>query len=113
MGTDDRAWSVPDVCSHCASAHKESLFGSMDSLNITSGSTSILIIVFFVFLIEKIFHMSHKLARETPFYSIVAAIEKEMMIVGCVAFFFKVIVNLSHFLDKEWLHSLEYAGEEQ
>lgn len=95
----------------CAHAASESLFGALSSLDVTLGSTSIFIVVFCVIVCEKIFHASHILTVESPFHTMVLAIEKEMMIVGCMAFFFKIIVGAANNLAYSWVHALEYAGE--
>lgn len=86
-----------------------SLFGSLSHIDVIDGTLSILIIVVAVLMVEKVFHGLHAITHDTPFADMVSAIEKELMIVGCMAFIFKIIVNTTHFLNEKWLHALEYA----
>ncbi len=87
-----------------------SLFGSLSYILIFQGSLSVVIIVFAVLAVEKAFHGLHTITHDTPFADMVSAIEKEMMIVGCMAFIFKIIISTSSFLNADWLHALEFAG---
>lgn len=93
-----------------ASHSSLNLFGSLVSIDVVQGTVAIFIIVFAVLLVEKIFHGLHSITHDTPFQDMVSAIEKELMIVGCMAFAFKIIINTTSFLDASWLHALEYAG---
>ncbi len=87
-----------------------SLFGSVDALNATIGTIAILIIIGAVQLVEYLFHGLHALTHDTPFQQMVSTIEKELMIVGCTAFIFKITINAKHFLTADWFYALEYAG---
>ena len=53
--------------------------------------------------------LRNQLTHDTTFKDMVLAIEKELTIVGCMAFIFKIILNTSTFLDQHWILSLEYA----
>lgn len=86
-----------------------SVFGSLPYLEPEAGACSMLIIVGAVIVVEKFFHILHRLTHDTPFQDMVSAIEKELMIVGCMAFIFKVLVNAANFLSEPWLEALEYA----
>ena len=87
----------------------DTIFGTMIDLNPMAGSLSILIIVVAVICTEKVFEGLHEVTRDTPFSDMVSAIEKELMIVGSMAFIFKIVVNTTTFLDHSWLAALEYA----
>lgn len=89
---------------------EHSLFGSVDALNAVIGTVAIVIIIAAVQLVEYLFHSLHGLTHDTPFEQMVATIEKELMIVGCTAFIFKIIINVKHFLSTDWFYALEYAG---
>lgn len=93
-----------------SSSSSHSLFGIMVDIRSYTGSISIIVIVFAVLFVEKVFHGLHALTHDTPFQDMVSAIEKELMIVGSMAFIFKVIINTTSFLNEEWLVALEYAG---
>jgi len=86
-----------------------SIFGSMTHLEPKAGAVSIVIIVVSVILVEMFFGFLNSLTKETPFEDMVLAIEKELMVVGCMAFVFKVIVNVGDFLPMNWFLALEYA----
>ena len=88
-----------------------SLFGALLSISPTDGTLAILITVALIVLFETLFHKMQGLTKDTPFQDMVSAIEKELMIVGCLAFLFKVILNAnSLLLSHEWTHALEFAG---
>lgn len=97
---------------HAAAATSHfSLFGGMTSLDVFIGTMSVIIIVAAVQFVEYLFHILHVITHDTPFNQMVQSIEKELMVVGFTAFIFKIIVNTTAFLELEWFHSLEYAGE--
>ena len=85
------------------------IFGSMADTDIMVGSVSFLIVICLVLLVENIFHMLEHIAHDTPFEDMVLAIEKELMIVGTMAFMLKLVITTSDFLPYEWFHSLEFA----
>ena len=90
-----------------------SLFNAVADIKPLSGSLSMLIIISAVVFIEKLFHYANHITDDTPFGDIISRIEKEMMVVGTMAFIFKVIVNTSDFFaaNPEWYLALEYAGD--
>jgi hypothetical protein len=92
-------------------SHAFALFGAISALGVYSGTIAVLIIVLAVQCVEYFFHMLHALTHDTPFSKMVQIIEKELMVVGFTAFIFKIMVNTTSFLDLEWFHALEYAGE--
>jgi hypothetical protein len=71
---------------------------------------AIIIIVFSVLLVEDLFEKLNKLTNDTPFQELLRAIEKELMVVGTMAFIFKLIINLKLIADDDWVLALEYAG---
>lgn len=72
------------------------------------GTMSILLIIAAVLGTEHIFKSLHILTHDTPFQDMVFAIEKELMIVGCMAFLFKIIINVQS-IEPHWLLALEYS----
>ena len=90
-----------------AGAH--SLFGIMGQIQHFDGTISVILIIAAVWGTEYIFESLHILTHDTPFQDMVFAIEKELMIVGCMAFIFKIIVNLTS-IEPSWLLALEYSG---
>ena len=88
-----------------------SLFHAISSLPIDIGSTSVIIIIAFVLLLGQFFRTLHIITFETSFNKMVSRLEEELMIVGCSAFIFKIIVNTIEITDESWLLSLEYAGK--
>ena len=73
------------------------IFGSMADTDIMVGSVSFLIVICLVLLVENIFHMLEHIAHDTPFEDMVLAIEKELMIVGTMAFMLKLVITTSDF----------------
>jgi len=59
--------------------------------------------------LEHIFHELHELTHDTTFKDMVLAIQKELTIVGSMAFILKIILNTSTFMPLEWIHAIEYA----
>lgn len=94
-----------------SSCETQSLFGSLGHISAVDGSTSVLIIIVAVIMTEKLFHGLHILTHDTPFQDMVSAIEKELMVAGCMAFIFKITVNTTTSIEGGYLHALEYAGE--
>lgn len=74
-----------------------------------TGTVSILIVIVSVIATEAAFESMNHMTAETPFAELVVAIENELMIVGSMAFLFKIIINLTSFINSEWLLALEYA----
>lgn len=62
------------------------LFGSFNSLNAQDSTLTLLIVVLIILVLEHILHEVHVATYETPFADMVAAIEKELMIVGGMSF---------------------------
>ncbi len=88
-----------------------SLFGSISHIGTEIGTISIILIVAGVLFLETIFESLHVFTHETSFTHMVLRIENELMIVGCSAFIFKILLNTTTFLDSKWSHALEYAGQ--
>ena len=87
-----------------------SIFGSLWETDITIGSLSILIVIGSVLSVEQTFHYMEHAVHDTPFEDMVHAIEKELMIVGTMAFILKVIIETnSDAIEYEWLHALHFA----
>lgn len=85
------------------------LFGALDHLPVDIATLSMLIIVFGVLLVEMAFHYLGHVTSDTPFESMIHSIEKELMIVGTMAFTFKIILSTTHFFPTEWVVALEFA----
>jgi hypothetical protein len=109
--TDDHSAATDDHGGSSSTAHAFSLFGAISGLGVYAGTISVLIIVLAVQCVEYVFHLLHVITHDTPFNKMVQSIEKELMGVGFTAFAFKIMVDTTHFLDLEWFHALEYAGE--
>ena len=97
------------IIDHSTGTHEESLFGLLIALDPIISTVAFLIIVGAVLLVDFIFHKLNYFAHDTSFENLVPAIEKEMMIAGCTAFMFKVVVNTIGNWDVQWFLSLEYA----
>lgn len=87
----------------------ESLFGAMETIEGKTLMLSLLIIVGGVLCLESIFHALHHFTLETPFNDVVIAIEKELMVVGCTAFIFKIVINAQTQLSHEFYFALEFS----
>jgi hypothetical protein len=68
-----------------------------------------LIIVVGVISLELLSSVTHKYTVDTPWDELVIALEKELMIVGCTAFLFKLFLSQNTDLSHDWVFSLEYA----
>jgi hypothetical protein len=84
------------------------IFGAMPKLDASVSTISMIIIIASVILLEKGFHRLHDLTSDTPFETMIHSIEKELMIVGTMAFIFKLILNITH-IDSMWVLGLEFA----
>jgi hypothetical protein len=87
-----------------------SLFGVLDALDLKRGTLSILVIVGAVLFIERFFHILNRATHDSAYKDVAKSIEKELMVVGTMAFVFKCVVNSTSFLSYEWYIALEYAG---
>lgn len=95
---------------HEASKAHHNIFNSLNTLTVTIATISVLIIIASVFLVEFFFDKLSELADDTPFRQLLIAIEKELMVIGCMAFIFKIISNLNVIESESWIFALEYAG---
>ena len=85
------------------------LFNALMSIEILIGSCSILLIISFVLTVEFFFEKLNEATEDTPFEELLRAIEKELMIVGTMAFIFKTILSIDLLKDEAWIFALEYA----
>lgn len=86
-------------------------FGQAEELAMPYGMLGFLIIISCVVLIETGFHHLHQSTFETPYAEMVSTIEKELMIVGFIAFFFKLLLSAyADSISHDWLGALEFAG---
>lgn len=86
------------------------VFGAIGHLNNEEGSFAFFIVIGCVVMIETFFHHVHLETHDTPFSDMVHAIEKELMIVGCMAFGLKLLLNTTNFINHDWLLGVEFAG---
>lgn len=90
------------------------VFGAVAHLNYEEGSFAFFIVIACVVTIETFFHHVHMETHDTPFSDMVSAIEKELMIVGCMAFCLKLMLSTSDLFNSEeghnWLLGIEFAG---
>lgn len=91
------------------SAAAHSLFGSLYYINSTDLIISLIIVTFIVLFVEYLFHTLHLFTEDSPFHKVITALEKELMIVGCTAFLFKIVINVTHFLTPDWFFALEFS----
>jgi len=87
-----------------------SLFGVVNELGSEYGTFAFFIVIAGVVTIETVFHEVHTMTHDTSYQDMVSAIEKELMIVGIMAFTGKVIFMQVEFSDYEWVHAVEFAG---
>lgn len=95
--------------SHGETSSHVSLFGSVSHIEPIVGTVALVLIICAVLVLQSIFHGLHAFTAETSFTTMVVRIENELMIVGCSAFIFKIIVNTTDFLDEKWSLALEFA----
>ena len=88
---------------------EQSLFGGLETIQPSILIYSLLIIVVGVIALELLSSVTHKYTADTPWDKMVIALEKELMIVGCTAFLFKLFLSQNTDLSHDWLFSLEYA----
>ena len=86
------------------------LFGSANYITADTGTFSFFIVIFTVVCIETVFQFIHKSTTGTAYHEMVTAIEKELMIVGSMAFSLKIIFNTIHFNSPHWVLAIEFAG---
>eukprot|EP01038_Epipyxis_sp_PR26KG_P010383 gene10383-13947_t len=86
----------------------QSVFGSLSHIDTAVGTIAIAIIIFAVFLYEQLFLLLHQITNDTAVHVMITRIEKELMIVGCISFIFKVVLSTTE-LDYQWHHALEFA----
>jgi hypothetical protein len=87
---------------------ESSLFGSLGHTGVMKGTISIILIISAVQVFEFFFFIIEEFTVDTPFQTMISAIQKELMIVGGMAFVLKCAINTASF-DAEWLHSIEMA----
>ena len=85
------------------------LFGHYDSIPIVQGSVSVIIIVIAVNIVDVIFENIREVTVDTPFEGMFRAIEQELMVVGVMAFVFKIMLNTTDFFSNDWVWGLEVA----
>ncbi len=85
------------------------LFGVADTIDPLDALLSFLIVISAIVLLEHFFHELHHITNGSTFQDMILAIENELMIVGCMAFILKIILNTSDFLTDNWILSIEYA----
>lgn len=96
--------------SSSASVETYSVFGSLAHIGDYHGSISILIIVVIVLLLEHCIKVIKKYTDDTLFEEMIHAIENEMMIVGIMAFAFRIVFDANpHILDDNWHFAMEYS----
>jgi len=88
----------------------DSLFGIAGSIPASTGVAAFIIVMAIILTFEFLFKWIHSRTHETAFEDMVTVIEKELMIVGSMAFLLKIIINTTEFLNYEWLIALEFAG---
>eukprot|EP01035_Chromulina_nebulosa_P028858 gene28858-38158_t len=86
-----------------------SLFGTLTSLDPIPATVTFIIVVFFVQVFDYILTSLTELTIDTPFDGMVRSIQKELTIVGCTAFLFKILITEFLILPGNWVHSLEYS----
>lgn len=89
---------------------EQSLFGFPYSIDHTTAFTSFLIIIGVLLFLEWLIEQLNKLTHDTSFEEIVLAIQRELMIVGCMAFSFKILLNIDSVnVNDSWAIALEFA----
>ena len=87
------------------------VLGQLDHIGIYYGTFSMLIIIAAVISIGTLFHHLHELTAETLFKDIILAIEKELMVVGGIAFVLTCIINSSKYVSLEWYKAIQFIGK--
>lgn len=97
--------TMPDHSEHF------SVFGleSSVSLDTTSLAVTFFIIIMSVIIIERAFEILSAIADDTPFYNLLPAAEKQLMVAGMTAFIFKIYINSTSDTSSSAIHSLEFA----
>ena len=95
---------------HRQLAGTDPYFGSVLYMKPSLFSYSLMIVIAFIIFFEVCQHHVEALARDSKFARNVKDIQAELMIVGCTAFFFKVLIFNTDFLSDDWFHSIEVAG---
>lgn len=85
---------------------ESSLFGSLGEVEIEMGTVAIILIIVAVLMLEFSFIMLEDSTSDTPFQPMIAAIQKELMIVGTSAFILK-IVAANIVIEEKWLLAIE------
>ena len=91
---------------------EDEIHNEAETIAVETASVSITFIIFIVLFFEFLFQKLHEVTKDTAFQELVSAIEKELMIVGCMAFGFKILTNSSHIVSGHWLSALEFAGND-
>jgi hypothetical protein len=99
-----------ETSTHHSTTESGGIFGSLSHIDYKIGTASLLITVLAVLIIEQQFLQLHHLTLETAFNAMINKIEKELMIVGCTAFLFKIVAFNTTILTGDWFHALEFAG---
>lgn len=84
-------------------------FGGANELDAVAATSSFLIIIGCAVLLETIFESIHIQTHETPYYDMVSAIEKELMISGFLAFAFNTVAASIGLLGDHWLIAINFA----
>ena len=84
------------------------MFGGLGQIQTDLGTIAIILIIAAVLLLEVCFIQLEDSTFDTPFQPMIAAIQKELMIVGTSAFILK-IVAANIIIGEEWLLAIEIA----
>ncbi len=87
-----------------------SLFGGGQNIKAESAVYGLIVTIVIIGTLESMFHVLHDLTNDTTFQELVSAVEKELMIVGSMAFVFKIILNSDTELSTETNHAFEFSG---
>lgn len=93
------------TANHCSDSY-HNIFGGLNSLAVLQGTIAIVIIIFAIIFLEFTISYLHELANDSAFADMLNVIERELMIVGLLAFIFKTI-KLS--ISSDWYYALEFA----
>ena len=72
--------------------HGGEIFGSFDYIKPETAAICFILVIMVILMLEYVFHEIHSISHDTPFADMISAMEKELMIVGSMAFAFKVFV---------------------